>query len=80
MKVRNGVIFSSNDENTLKELVQDYVKDGTKVYADDHICYQSMQGFDHESIKQSVGESETRTNGLESFWAMLKRAHNGAFH
>ncbi len=77
------MISSSNDKNTLQGFFQDHVKDGTKVYTDDHISYQNMQGFDHESVKQSVSEyvrKQAHTNGVESFWAMFKRAHNGVFH
>ena len=83
MKVRIGAISSSNDKNTLQGFVQDHVKDGTKVYSDDHTSCQNMQGFEHESVKQSVGEyvrKQAHTNGVESFCSMLKRAHNGVFH
>ena len=37
----------------------------------------------HETVKHSVGEyvrDMADTNGIESFWAMLKRAHKGTFH
>ena len=39
--------------------------------------------FDHEAVKHSVAEyvrDQAHTNGIESFWAMLKRAHTGMFH
>ena len=39
--------------------------------------------FDHETVKHSVAENVrdmVHTNGVESFWAMLKRAHKGTFH
>ena len=34
-------------------------------------------------MKHSVGENvrdQVHTNGAESFWSMLKRAHKGTFH
>ena len=34
-------------------------------------------------MKHSVGEyvnGQAHTNGIESFWSMLKRAHKGTFH
>ena len=34
-------------------------------------------------MKHSVGEyvrDQAHTNGMESFWSMLKRAHKGTFH
>ena len=39
--------------------------------------------FEHETVKHSVGEyvrDQVSTNGMESFWSMLKRAHKGTFH
>lgn len=39
--------------------------------------------FEHEVVKHSVAEyvrDQTHTNGIESFWSMLKRAHTGTFH
>ena len=39
--------------------------------------------YDHESVKHSVGEyvnGMAHTQGIESFWSMLKRAHKGTFH
>ena len=37
----------------------------------------------HEVVKHSVGEyvrEQVHTNGIESFWSMLKRAHKGVYH
>jgi len=37
----------------------------------------------HEAVKHSVSEyvrGMAHTNGVESFWFMLKRAHMGTFH
>ena len=39
--------------------------------------------FDHEAVRHSVGEyvrDMAHTNGIESFWSMLKRAHKGVYH
>ena len=39
--------------------------------------------FEHEAVNHSVAEyvrGLTHTNGVESFWSMLNRAHKGAFH
>ena len=45
--------------------------------------YHGMTGFDHEKVNHSVGEyvrQMAHTNGVESFWSLLKRAHKGTFH
>ena len=39
--------------------------------------------FTHEAVNHSVGEyvrGQAHTNGMESFWAMLKRAYHGTYH
>ena len=39
--------------------------------------------FEHHAVKHSVGEyvrGMAHTNGIESFWSMLKRAHKGVYH
>ena len=39
--------------------------------------------FDHETVKHSVSEfvnGMAHTNGIESFWAMLKRGYHGTYH
>ena len=41
-----------------------------------------MAGFEHEAVNHSVGEyvrDMAHINGIESFWAMLKRGYQGAF-
>jgi len=37
----------------------------------------------HESVSHSVGEyvrNQAHTNGIESFWSLMKRGHNGIYH
>ena len=56
-------------------------KDAT-VYADDAKAYDSLP-FAHETVKHSVSvcvRGKAHTIGEESFWSILKRAHEGAFH
>ena len=39
--------------------------------------------FKHEAVKHSVGEyvdGMAHTNGIESFWALLKRGYHGTYH
>ena len=52
------------------------------VYTDDAKIYRNLP-FDHETVNHSVGEyvrGQASINGVESFWAVLKRAHKGVFH
>ena len=55
---------------------------GATVYTDDAAAYKGMP-FEHESVRHSTGEyvkEMAHTNGIESFWATLKRAHKGVYH
>ena len=39
--------------------------------------------YDHESMNHSVGEyvrNQAHTNGVESFWALMKRGYYGTYH
>ena len=39
--------------------------------------------FDHETVNHSVSEymrDQAHTNGIESFWSMLKRGYHGTYH
>ena len=75
-------VVEDTDAPTLQGFVGDHAAEGATVYTDDHGGYQGMP-FDHETVKHSVAEyvrDMVHTNGIESFWSMLKRAHKGTFH
>lgn len=74
-------VVPGTDAATLQGFVQEHADDGAMVYTDDHRGYQGLP--DHQSVNHSVGEyvdEMAHTNGLESFWSMLKRGHKGTFH
>ena len=55
---------------------------GATVYTDDALAYKGMP-FEHESVRHSVGEyvrDMASTQGIESFWALLKRGYHGTYH
>ena len=67
---------------SLQGFVASRAAEGAKVYTDDHSGYKGMR-FDHETVKHSVSEyvrDQAHTNGIESFWATLKRGYHGTFH
>ena len=66
----------------LQRFVLDVAALDATVYTDEAAAYRGMP-FEHEAVNHSVGEyvrGQAHTNGIESFWAMLKRAHKGTFH
>ena len=70
------------DKANLQGFVVESAKPGATVYTDSSVSYRGIP-FEHETVKHSVGEyvrGKAHTNGIESFWAVLKRAHTGTFH
>ena len=70
------------DSESLQGFVKDNALPGAQVGTDDATAYDSLP-FPHESVRHSVSEyvrDMAHTNGVESFWATLKRAHKGTFH
>ena len=55
-----------------------------KVFTDENRGYAGLRYlYDHESVNHSAREyfkNMARVNGVESFWATLKRSVNGTFH
>ena len=75
-------MIDNTSAKTLQGFVSDHTKAGAKVFTDDHGGYDGMP-YSHESVRHSIGEyvnGEAHTQGIESFWSMLKRAHKGTFH
>ena len=77
-------VVERTDAHTLQGFVRERTAPGAKVFTDDANAYEGLgNGFDHETVRHSVGEyvrGMAHTNGIESFWSMLKRAHKGTFH
>ena len=72
------------DTPSLAGFVAGKVQAGATVYTDEARVYLALQRwYKHESVNHSAGEyvrQQAHTNGIESFWAMLKRAHKGVYH
>lgn len=76
-----ATVVARTDKSTLQGFVTDRVEPGTKVYTDEHGAYIDLEN--HESVRHSVKEyvrDQAHTNGIESFWAMLKRGYVGTYH
>lgn len=84
---RNGKVkaipVEGTDKITLQGFVADTVEPGSTVYTDEHPAYKGMANIEHKAVKHSVGEyvrEQAHTNGIESFWSMLKRGYVGVYH
>ena len=77
-----AAVVEHTDTATLQGFVAGNAAPGAKVYTDDASAYRGMP-FEHGTVRHSVGEyvdGMVHTNGIESFWSMLKRAHKGVYH
>ena len=80
-------IVDSTDKDTLQIVVAEHVAgDDVPVYTDATSTYKGLAD-PHETVKHSAQEyvrylkgEKVHTNGVESFWSMLKRAHKGVYH
>lgn len=67
--------------DTLQGFVHEHAVPNSPVYTDGSTAYDGLEG--REAVQHSVGEyvrGKAHTNGVESFWSMLKRAHKGVYH
>ncbi len=75
-------VVPHTDKATLQGFVVEHADSSATVYTDEAAAYKGLRS-PHEVVKHSVAEyvrDQAHTNGIESFWSMLKRAHMGTFH
>ena len=75
----NAKVIESTDKDSLHDFVADNAEPDAVVYTDDAAAYEGIPN-PHENVKHSASEyvnGMAHTNGIESFWSMLKRAHKG---
>ena len=75
--------ISDTSAETLHGFIENNVKHGSSVYTDNFKSYKGMKNYKHNSVNHTVGEyvnKQVHTNGIESFWALLKRGYYGIYH
>ena len=78
----NAAVVPDTRMETLQPFVEDRTVLTAKVYTDEHPSYRRLRRA-HEAVHHRSGEyvrGDAHTQGIESFWSMLKRAHKGTFH
>ena len=71
------------DKEDLQGFVASVTEDGSVVYTDEAAAYQGMKHRSHCTVKHSANEyvkGMAHTNGIESFWSVLKRGLHGTYH
>ena len=79
----NALAVEHTDMRTLQSFVRANVKSGATLYTDEFPAYRGMPEFEHQAVRHSVGEyvdGQTHTQGIESFWSLLKRGYYGTYH
>ncbi|MDE2874102.1 MAG: IS1595 family transposase [Gemmatimonadota bacterium] len=87
MKERGGEVrafpVDTTEREELQAAVEGNVERGSNVYTDGNMSYRGLPGYDHAFVRHSAGEyvrGAVHTNGIESFWSLLKRGYIGVFH
>jgi len=80
-----AVVLQTVSAKTLQRFVKTYTPQGVTVYSDQHRGYWGVTrlGYVLQSVNHSVKEyvnGQAHINGIESFWALLKRSYHGTFH
>ena len=73
---------TGTDKATLQGFVTAQTSADATIITDEHASYVGMERG-HETVRHSVSEyvrGQAHTNGMESFWAMLKRGYEGTYH
>ena len=76
-------VVEDTSRATLQPFVIEHAQAGATVFTDDHGAYHGLPGVSHETVRHSVSEyvrEQAHTNGVESFWSMLKRGLMGTYH
>ena len=73
----------STDAETLQGFIDEHARPEAHILTDDAKAYHGLP-YVHETVNHSAGEyvrdKVIHTNGMESFWSLLKRGYHGTFH
>lgn len=78
--------IASTDKATLQGFIAENAPSGASVTTDEFAAYRGLgrMGFIHHTVNHSAGEYVRdyclHTNGIESFWSLLKRGYYGVYH
>jgi transposase-like protein len=80
-RVRLKVVKNTR-KGQLQTQVREHVEKGSEVFTDQHLSYMGLSDeYAHEFIDHSecYVKGRVHTNGLENFWALLKRGIHGTY-
>ena len=77
----SAVVVKAVSKENLHGFIDLSTEPGTRVFTDDLLLYRNLPN--HTAVNHSAGQyvdGMAHTNGIESFWAMLKRGYHGTYH
>lgn len=81
-----GQVRAEAVDDTRKDELQGYLEENVRadatVYSDHAKSYEDLPQ-PHDAVQHGVGEyvrDQVHTNGIESFWSMMKRGYVGVYH
>lgn len=86
---REGKLVASKVQdtkgNTLCPLIRQFVKEGSRIFTDEFIGYNSLYNseYNHAIVHHNAKEfvvGDAHTNTIEGFWGQLKRSIFGIYH
>lgn len=80
-KVRTTVI-ENRKKQTLQPEIKAHVEAGSALYSDELLSYDGLAAtYAHQVIDHAVKyvDGQVHTNGMENYWALLKRGINGTY-
>lgn len=87
LKQRKGrmyaIVANTPSQQVLHEIIDQRVSPTATLYTDEHSGYVGARVRSHVAVKHSKGQyvrGNASTNGVESFWALLKRGYYGTYH
>ena len=77
-------IWRAGNED-IEAAVLDFINPGSIIYSDSHPAYNRLTqfGYHHGTVNHHIGQyvdNMISTNGIESFWAVLRGAYRGTYH
>ena len=75
-------VLADTKQETVHAVLNEVLEDDAMLVTDEHKAYKDTK-FLHKSVNHSVKEYKRggiHTNGIESVWAVLKRAYHGVYH
>lgn len=87
MLERGGIVrampIPGAHKQVLHNNIQNEIVEGSTIYTDEYRSYKGLLKYNHKTVSHSAGEyvnQQASTNGIESFWALLKRGYVGTHH